>query len=538
MQQFTRYLPSGRFRYIFGGTVLLMLAYLGENVFFWGGEALAKGFNNYLSPILGIFAALFGMALWNEVSWEKNANRIWGSVALGLSLWTLAEMIWAFYTFVQQEIPYPSAADFLWLAGYPVLFAALLWRYRGLRVRASLTQVILVGLFTLFSALYLLFLLFWPLVQSWLGEFTASLILALAYPLLDLPLISLSIMIGLALGEGKFGAPWGWLAVSFFFRLLSDIGFAYAIWVNGYYPDGHLNDLSVFIDYTYNISYGFVFLGLYLQQTLARTAGRDLPPEQNFSDRVHYANCLLFTDPQDTLVAVSANFLRLLGLQNDASLLGQPIWLTLQMSAEAFENLRQTAQKESLVKEWRHTISLREGQTQRMTLSAAAAFSDRHEFTGLNLLARVIVSEEEAPSLELEAEQRDLAASLLGLLGLEGSAQQQELKAYFYAEFKLLYHLVLESNGSAFATTLLKILRLTSDQHNWNIELTGEEALLPRGRQELRPEELKLLLDTLRDYVEKVVGPDVLSNQLQRMAAQLSPNVLETARKQGLTLEV
>lgn len=533
----SRYFPAGQFRWILIISLGLCLAYLGENLFFWGGEATAKAINDYSSPIVAIFASLFAMSLWNNVSWEKNASRIWGAVTLGFSLWTLAEVVWAFYTLVEQEIPYPSAADVLWLAGYPALFMALLWRYNGLRVRANGLQIFFVALFSLVSAAYLFFLLFWPLVQSLLGEFTASLLLAIAYPFLDLPLITLSLMIALALGGGRFSAPWGWLALNFFFRLLSDIGFAYATWNGSYYPEGRLTDISGFIDYTYNISYIFVFLGLYLQQTLARQLGRDLPQEQVAVERVSYANCMLFTNAEDTLISVSPNFLKLLGLPDDTTLIGEPVWVALQMPAEAFDNLRQTARKETVVKEWPHVLARQEGLPLNLTLSAVAAFSDRREFTGLNLLARVVVPEEDLSSLELQAEQRDLAASILTQLGMEKSAQQQELKAYFYAEFKALYNLMLDTSGPSFATTFLGILRLTSNQHNWNVEVAGQEVLLPRGRQELSAEDLKTLLTALRDYAQKAAGPDLMRDTLRSLQTKLSQNVLETAKKQGLLLD-
>jgi len=509
--------------------------YLAQNVFLWGGEEAVIAVNDYVSPLLAIFAALFSLALWNATSWDKTSNLVWGSFSLGMALWTLAEIVWALYSFVQQEIPYPSAADVLWILGYPLLFFALLARYRGLRVRATRIQIFLVGLFTIASALFLFFLLFYPILQSLTSDYFAEGILASAYPLLDLPLVTLATLIALALAGGRFTAPWGWLAISFLLHTLSDIGFAYGTWTNTYYPNGALTNISIFVDFTYNLTYLFTFLGLYLQQDLTTEAQQNLEAIGEVQiERAYYVNILLFTDENNNIISVSHNFFKLTGQPENTSLRGQPVAVALELSDETFDEFKQTLLKQDQVVEWPLTLSHQEGISQKATLSGQATRNDRREFTGINLILRVHVAEDDIQTLDLEPEQKELAYAMLSTLGLEKSIAQQELKAYFYAEVKTLHSLLLTANGPQFANNFMGILNITAIQHNWPIIISGNTLVLPRGKQDLGAGDLLFLLDALRDYANKAVGPDIVKDALRNLQTRISANILDAAKQEKL----
>lgn len=532
----SRFWPPSRFRVFVFISLLLALAYLAQNIFLWGGEENVIFVNDNSTPFLAIFATLFALALWNETSWDKTSSLVWGSFSLGMTLWTVAEIIWALYSFVQQEIPYPSTADVLWILGYPAFFISFLLRYRGLRVRATRLQTFLVTLFSAASALFLFFLLFWPLLQTLTSAKIAEGVLASAYPLIDLPLITLTIMIALALSGGKFSSPWAWLAVSFFLRTLSDIGFAYGTWTESYYPQGALNNLSIFIDYTYNVAYIFIFLGLFRQQTLTIEAEKNIQVEEVRLDHRYFVNTLLFTDENDSLISISPNYLKIIGQPPATQLSGKPVWQALEIEAERFAEFKEALLERGQVIEFPLGIAQQEGPGRAATLSGMITRNERREFTGMNLLLRVPVqsTESDFSQYELEKDQRELAYSMLAALGLEKSIGQQELKAYFYGEVKTLYHLMLNTNGQQFAGNLMGILNLACVQHNWAISISGGEIALPRGRQELSAADLRFLLEALRDYANKALGPDLVKDSLLKLQTQISPNILETARSNEL----
>jgi len=86
-------------------------------------------FSNVAPPfIAGVAVASSFFAL--RRYWDYFGSRlsmIWLSFALGMLLWFLGEVGWAYYTMVVGiEVPYPSIADVFWLAGYLPLFLALL----------------------------------------------------------------------------------------------------------------------------------------------------------------------------------------------------------------------------------------------------------------------------------------------------------------------------------------------------------------------------------------------------------------------------
>ncbi len=528
--------PPSRFRVFVALSLSVSLLYLAQNIFLWGGETNVIFVNDNSTPFLAIFATLFALALWNETSWDKTSSLVWGSFSLGMTLWTVAEIVWALYSFVQQEIPYPSMADLLWILGYPAFFISFLLRYRGLRIRATRVQTFLVTMFSAAAALFLFFLLFWPLLQSLVGDFIAEGILASAYPLIDLPLITLTIMIALALSGGKFSSPWAWLAVSFFFRTISDLGFAYGTWTGGYYPDGVLNNLSIFIDYSYNISYIFIFLGLYRQQTLTNEAEKNIQVKEVSLEHSYFVNVLLFTDKHDTLISLSPNYQKLTGQPEESHLTGKPVWQALEMDEERFNEFKENLLKHGQVAEFPLSLAQQEGEGRAATLSGLITRSERHEFTGFNLLLRVSLpaSESDLSQYELEKDQKELAYAMLTSLGLEKSISQQEIKAYFYGEVRTLYQLMLATNGQQFAENLMGILNLTCIQHNWAITISGGEIALPRGRQEMEAADLRFLLDTLRDYSNKALGPDLVKESLLKLQGQVSQNILDSAESNQL----
>jgi len=94
--------------------------------------------------------------------------------------------------------------------------------------------------------------------------------------------------------------------------------------------------------------------------------------------------------------------------------------------------------------------------------------------------------------------------------------------------------LLLTANGPQFANNFMGILNITAIQHNWPIIISGNTLVLPRGKQDLGAGDLLFLLDALRDYANKAVGPDIVKDALRNLQTRISANILDAAKQEKL----
>ncbi|MGH8957083.1 MAG: hypothetical protein ACRDVK_00245, partial [Acidimicrobiia bacterium] len=66
-------------------------------------------------------AALIAAGLANH----GRARVAWTLIGGGVACWGLGEIVWVIQGAMTGEIPYPGAADFFYVAGYPLIFAGV-----------------------------------------------------------------------------------------------------------------------------------------------------------------------------------------------------------------------------------------------------------------------------------------------------------------------------------------------------------------------------------------------------------------------------
>ena len=176
-----------------------------------------------------------------------NFEAVWFLFTLGTGLWALAESTWAYYYFILKvAVPYPSLADILYVGGYFPIIAALLGYlstfHEGLTRRrlgiAALAIVVSV-------ALALLFVLPVELGQSlpvpmFLTDMT--------YPVLDLVLISLTILSLAIFVGGAIARWWIFFGVASGLYVIGDEFFLYQV-AHGTYYNGSVDDLIFLLGY-------------------------------------------------------------------------------------------------------------------------------------------------------------------------------------------------------------------------------------------------------------------------------------------------
>ncbi|MFM9034603.1 MAG: putative bifunctional diguanylate cyclase/phosphodiesterase [Mycobacterium sp.] len=187
----------------------------------------------------------------------------WSCLAAGLTVWTIAEVLWTYYELVLREVPFPSLADVFFLL-FPIGAGAALLLFWNPRRGESRGRILLDALIVAGS----LFIVSWLLVMSRLNETreasTLEFILSLAYPVTDLILLTMSAVV-LVSAQAPQRLSMTLLTVGLACMAIADSGYAY-LSAQREYVSGDLIDI------------GWV-AGLLLL-TVAAAAGRDAPPHR------------------------------------------------------------------------------------------------------------------------------------------------------------------------------------------------------------------------------------------------------------------
>jgi hypothetical protein len=191
-------------------------------------------------------------------------SRSWLLFASGVLSWFVAEAIWAIYSiFLGIETPYPSIADGFWLVGYLPFFAALVLLALPFREAFASKAMALAIVATLISAVGVVVVLVPPILGSAGEQDLLTLIIGLAYPLLDVVLLVVGIPVLLLFREGIFWKPVSYVIIAIILNLVADILFAWAEPIGIYYT-GHP------IDLLYQWGYLAFALGFYLRLRQSR----------------------------------------------------------------------------------------------------------------------------------------------------------------------------------------------------------------------------------------------------------------------------
>jgi diguanylate cyclase (GGDEF)-like protein len=197
------------------------------------GDSLDGFFNDWVYNGLVVSAAAFCLVR----AAVHRADRLpWLLVGFALALWSGAEITSTVYLSQLDEPPYPSIADAMWLAFYPVTWVALILhvraRMRGQR-RASLWLDGLVA--ALAVAAIVEVAVFRPVLQE-TGGTPLEVATDLAYPLCDLLLLSLVVGV-FAMSGWRPGRAWALFGLGLIAAVAADCIYAYQA-AHGTYVEG------------------------------------------------------------------------------------------------------------------------------------------------------------------------------------------------------------------------------------------------------------------------------------------------------------
>src|SRR5579885_587023 len=169
---------------------------------------------------------------------KGNHGKAWIFFAICVGLWFIAERIWMIDELVYNTKPWPSMADFFWMAGYPLYYAFLIFYLKPFKdsiTKKMLISAVLVSLVILFPTLYLTIE-----NDSELNNYEKA--LDASYPIADA--ISLvPAVIGISLFfKGEVNFSWTLLLFGTLSFVVSDFGYLYLTLGNMYYT-GHPIDI-------------------------------------------------------------------------------------------------------------------------------------------------------------------------------------------------------------------------------------------------------------------------------------------------------
>jgi len=211
-------------------------------------------YSDALAFIVAILPVVTGLYVFSYFEKGNPEKTVWLILCIGLILWLLGEILWFYYEIVKGVDPFPSLADVVWMLGYPSLFVALLLLYKNVDVRLKSYEVVFgIVVFLIAVAVFLLFGHMIPAEE----EFTfLEKAVSLFYPVADLFLLYLALLITGLYWAGKLGHSWLLIAVGIILYVVGDLWFAYLEWMELY---GEMAWHPV--DFTWIIGDLLVFLG-------------------------------------------------------------------------------------------------------------------------------------------------------------------------------------------------------------------------------------------------------------------------------------
>jgi two-component system cell cycle response regulator len=184
------------------------LAHASFTVFGLGKPGLNRLFNEWVYD--GVLAAAATACLLRGIL-VRRERAAWLMIAAGVWSWTVGDLYWNVELAYLDDVPYPSVADFFYIAGYPALYVGIvmLARARLDRFETSLWLDGLIGALAV-AAVGAAFL--YPVLQSSTEGDVATVAVNLAYPLGDLLLLAF-VVAAVALTGWRPDRDWGLLGV-------------------------------------------------------------------------------------------------------------------------------------------------------------------------------------------------------------------------------------------------------------------------------------------------------------------------------------
>ena len=207
----------------------------------------------------------------------------------------IADILWVYYELVLQIDPFPSLADFFYIASYPVFLIGILLLVEKGRSRTRQVNTWLDTILVFVSTfLFLWVLLLHPLLQSMAGEPLLDQALNMAYLIGDLMLIIALLVLMYKRSPETLSTPLMLLAASLLVDIVADLAFSYQSISDSYVSGG-------WVDIGWVAGYALLGTAAYYQTT-QKTATIQQPHMDSFWRKA----LLSYRDLLPYLIAIAA----------------------------------------------------------------------------------------------------------------------------------------------------------------------------------------------------------------------------------------
>lgn len=222
------------------------------------------------SVITIVFALLAVLALLRMRRFLFSLNSKWAKyltyVAIGFTLWLLAENVWAYYAIeAPRGVPGVTIADTAWFTGYLFIIYGLAKANRRTLVTFKLRHTLYAVIMALFALCVTAFVLL-PMLGTPVSP--VEKFFTLIYPLFDIVIAALALRLAMALLGSPLGIAWAIFLLGFLVMAGSDAWYAYLTLSDSYFV-GHISD------YAYSSAYLFVAAGAMLFEAMSRAGHAD-----------------------------------------------------------------------------------------------------------------------------------------------------------------------------------------------------------------------------------------------------------------------
>jgi hypothetical protein len=245
--------------------VLIGALHIGPVYRFIGGRVVLWIYDltNVVTALVGTWLASL---LWRSFRRGETLSLISGCLTIGLAMDTAGEVIWSSDQLLfGNNLPYPSAADVLWIGAYLPVILALGVRLYTFQMRFTRpSQHIILGAFFLGVILALVYVIL-PILRDTEAGSPLEKLINVLYPVGDLAVAFFALSLILVLSGGLLFGPWGWIALGCFSFAISDLLYASAVWQGLYQVESvsGLDFMSYSSNLLYTAAYVLVALGLY-----------------------------------------------------------------------------------------------------------------------------------------------------------------------------------------------------------------------------------------------------------------------------------
>ncbi len=472
--------PMKPFAGVFGswkrnGVLALMAVYVAINLFQIGSDAFIINLNNFLVIPLALGTALLSWLLWRQTQSVKQHHALWMGLAAGWTMWSIAEVYWAIASLSSQEIPYPSWADFFWLAGYVPMVYALWSRLRSIPRASTAAQKALLWVLVALVLGFTIGFIFVPIIAE--GDWSAPVETAMnfAYPLADTIVLILVLRLLFGLQQGMYGQAWRWIAVGFMLCTLSDLLFTYATRMDLYYPEQQANFLSTMaIDVPYILSYLLYAIGLLRFRAVLGTY-RANHRESKVLPLIPNAHILVYSKGDETVMDVSRNYAQVFAVQ---AAKGKTVAEVLGLAPGDEHILLQEIKAKGVLQEGSFLANTRAGQ-QEILISGIVVLDPQGKYAGVVLLVRLVAQDNSLDDV-LSEHEKSVVRSLLGRTGAgerEQAERKQFLTEYYQAYLSAFYQRVYAEGGGIFADALVTGLQAAATAQGWRVNVRPDAAV-------------------------------------------------------------